>query len=60
MMSVEKWLLVVWLLLSCREGYSKIVYGVLSSTGAYKDRGVYITRFCYHSAFALCHSLCSI
>lgn len=47
-MLVEKWLVVISLLLSSREGDSKIAYGVVSSSGAYQDKGAYITKFCYH------------
>lgn len=53
-MLVEKWLLVVWLIISYREGYGKVVYGIVSSSGAYQDSGAYITKFCYHSTFGLC------
>lgn len=52
-MLVEKWLLVGWLLIiSIREGDSKIVYGVISSYSAYQERGAYITKFCYHSTLS--------
>ena len=53
-MLVEKWLLVGWLLLSSRESDSKVVYGVISSSSAYQERGAYITKFCYHSTSPLC------
>ena len=51
-MLVEKWLVVISLLLSSREGDSKIAYGVVSSSGAYQDKGAYITKFCYHSTLS--------
>ena len=52
-MLAVKLLLVVWLSISCREGDSKVVYGIVSSYGAYQDRGAYITKFCY-STYGLC------
>ena len=51
-MIVDRWLVVVWLLISCREGDSKVVYGIINSAGAYQDKGAYVTKFCYHSTLA--------
>ena len=50
----DKWLLVVWLVICCRECVSKVVYGVTSSSAAYHDKGVIITQFCYHGTTCLC------